>query len=205
MLPALDTLRSIHGGYARRNDAVPLMLTFGLYQGYKLGAAAQDGYVRALNGLLLPRLLVLLENQMSANLDKPEVLYQALKVYLILGRQGPMDADLVKQWLGLAFTLRYPGEDAAPARASLDQHLAAMLENPLDEGGAERPAGGPGARHPHARAVRRVCLQSPAAELRGAGAAGMDGGRQCRPGRRAGVRAARRQTDHNWGARVLHL
>ena len=100
------------------------MLTFGLYQGYKLGAAAQDSYDRALNGLLLPRLLVLLENQMQANLGKPEFLYEALKVYLILGRHGPMDADLVKQWLGAAIALRYPGEDAAPVREALNEHVA---------------------------------------------------------------------------------
>jgi type VI secretion system protein ImpL len=133
VLPALDTLRNIHGGYANRSKSAPLMVTFGLYQGYKLGAAAQDSYDRALNGLLLPRLLVLLENQMQANLDKPEVLYEALKVYLIMGRQGPMDADLVKQWLDLAIGLRYPGEDAAPVREALSQHVAAMLEYPLEK------------------------------------------------------------------------
>jgi type VI secretion system protein ImpL len=131
VMPALDTLRDMHGGYANRSKAVPLLLTFGLYQGYKLGAAAQDGYDRALNGLLLPRLLVMLENQMQANLGKPEVLYQALKVYLILGRQGPMDQDLVKQWLDLTLSLRYPGEDAAPVREALGGHVAALLENPV--------------------------------------------------------------------------
>jgi type VI secretion system protein ImpL len=132
-LAALDTLRNMHGGYANRTKSAPLMLTFGLYQGYKLGAAAQDSYDRALNGLLLPRLLVLLENQMQANLGKPEILYEALKVYLILGRLGPMDADLVKQWLGAAIALRYPGEDAAPVREALNEHLQAMLEYPLEQ------------------------------------------------------------------------
>jgi len=139
VVPALDTLRNIHGGYAKRDNAVPLLLTFGLYQGYKLGAAAQDGYTRALNGLLLPRLLVMLEDQMQANLDKPEVLYQALKVYLILGRQGPMDLNLVKQWLDLGISLRYPGEDAAPVREALGQHIAAMLDNPLETVGLNGP------------------------------------------------------------------
>jgi type VI secretion system protein ImpL len=131
VLAPLGTLRDIHGGYAKRKRPVPVLLTFGLYQGYKLGAAAQDGYTRALDGLLLPRILVLLENQMNANLDKPEVLYEALKVYLILGRQGPMDQDLVKQWLDLAFSLRYSGEDEAPVRQALNDHVAAMVENPL--------------------------------------------------------------------------
>jgi type VI secretion system protein ImpL len=130
-LAALDTLRNMHGGYANRTKSAPLMVTFGLYQGYKLGAAAQDSYDRALNGLLLPRLLVMLENQMQANLNKPEVLYEGLKVYLILGRQGPMDAGLVAQWLSVAIALRYPGEDAAPVRDALDENVQAMLEYPL--------------------------------------------------------------------------
>ncbi len=205
VLPALDTLRNMHGGYANRTRSAPLMLTFGLYQGYKLGTAAQDGYHRALNGLLLPRLLVLLENQMQANLDKPEVLYEALKVYLILGRQGPMDADLVRQWLSLAVALRDPGEEAAPAREALDQQVDAMLDNPLEEGGVERSAGGTGARHPDARAAGPVCLQPSPEELRGAGAATLDGGRQRRSRRRAGVRAARRQIAQHRGCRLLHL
>ena len=131
-LAALDTLRNMHGGYANRTHSVPLLLTFGLYQGYKLGTGAQDAYDRALNGLLLPRLLVMLENQMQANLNKPEVLYEALKVYLILGRQGPMDTNLLKQWLGIALQLRYPGEDLTPVRDALNQHIEAMLEYPLE-------------------------------------------------------------------------
>ena len=35
--------------------------------------------------------------------SKPDFLYQALKVYLILGRQGPLDRDLVEQWMGADF------------------------------------------------------------------------------------------------------
>ena len=56
-----NTLRSIRGGYDERDATIPIGLTFGLYQGGKLGSAAQDAYVRALNGLLLPRLIARLE------------------------------------------------------------------------------------------------------------------------------------------------
>jgi type VI secretion system protein ImpL len=132
VVPALDTLRELHGGYDKRHNPVPVALTFGLYQGYKLGAAALDSYRRALNGLLLPRLLVLLENQMQANMGKPDVLYEALKVYLILGRQGPMDSALVKQWLELAVGLRYPGEEGAATREAIDRHISALLDFPLE-------------------------------------------------------------------------
>ena len=37
VLPALDTLRGMRGGYDEREDSTPIALTFGLYQGAKLG------------------------------------------------------------------------------------------------------------------------------------------------------------------------
>ncbi len=131
VLPALATLRNMRGGYDTMEKSTPLTLTFGLYQGSKLSAAAIDAYDRALNGLLLPRLLARLEAQMQSHLDKPEILYEALKVYLILGRQGPLDRDLVEQWIGADIEASYPGDDMAETREALGAHLHAMLELPL--------------------------------------------------------------------------
>jgi type VI secretion system protein ImpL len=131
VLPALATLRSMRGGYDDRQKSTPLALTFGLYQGEKLSAAAVETYERALNGLLLPRLLARLERQLQTHLDQPDFLYQALKVYLILGRQGPLDRDLVTAWLGADFTASFPGEENAELRAALATHLQALLERPL--------------------------------------------------------------------------
>lgn len=130
VLPALGTLRTMRGGYDARQQATPISLTFGLYQGNKLTTAAIDGYYRALNALLLPRLLARLEVEMQKNLDKPDFLYQALKVYLILGRQGPLDRALVKQWMQADFNATYPGDDQAETRAALMQHVDALLQRP---------------------------------------------------------------------------
>ncbi|MDA8249849.1 MAG: type VI secretion system membrane subunit TssM [Rhodospirillales bacterium] len=131
VLPALATLRSMPGGYAAREQATPVSLTFGLYQGAKLTAAAIDAYDRALNALLLPRLLARLEAQLQAHLDQPEILYEALKVYLILGRQGPLDRELVEQWIGADIGASFPGEENAETRDALAAHLHALLEFPL--------------------------------------------------------------------------
>jgi len=131
VLPPLDAARNIRGGYADRERATPISLTFGLYQGKKLTTAAIDGYTRALNALLLPRLLARLEGQMRGHLDKPDFLYQALKVYLILGRQGPLDRDLVEQWLGTDFAASFPGDDQDAVRNALAEHVDALLEQPL--------------------------------------------------------------------------
>jgi type VI secretion system protein ImpL len=131
VLPALATLRGMPGGYEDREKSTPLSLTFGLYQGEKLSSAANDAYGRALNALLLPRLLARLEAQMQTHLDKPDFLYEALKVYLILGRQGPLDRDLVEQWLGADITASFPGEDNTEQREALLGHVHALLQYPL--------------------------------------------------------------------------
>jgi type VI secretion system protein ImpL len=131
VVPPLNTLRQLRTGYGERAKAVPIALTFGLYQGTKLGSAGTDTYLRALNGLLLPRMLSRVETQMWANMDKPEVLYQLLKVYLVLGRQGPLDRDLVMQWFAAYLNVAYPGEDGQAMREALLGHAEAMLADPL--------------------------------------------------------------------------
>jgi len=131
VLPALETLRTMPGGYAGRADSVPWSMSFGLYQGQQLRTAADAAYANGLDGLLLPRLLSRLEAQMQANLDKPSFLYQALEVYLILGRQGPLDPALVRHWMALDAAVTFPGDDNAPVRAALGDDVAAMLRFPL--------------------------------------------------------------------------
>ena len=68
---------------------------------------------------------------MQTHLDKPDFLYEALKVYLILGRQGPLDRDLVEQWLGADIAASFPGEDNAEQREALLGHVHALLQYPL--------------------------------------------------------------------------
>jgi len=139
LLPALATLRTMPGGYDDREKSTPLELTFGLYQGQKLSVAANDTYGRALNALLLPRLLARLETLMQTHRDKPDFLYETLKVYLILGRQGPLDRDLVEQWVGSDIAANYAGDDKTEQREALLAHLHALLQYPL----ASVPLNGP--------------------------------------------------------------
>jgi type VI secretion system protein ImpL len=130
VLPALDTLRTMRGGYDQRTRATPIALTFGLWQGDKITAASIEAYYRALDSLLLPRLLARLEGQMQANMDKPDFLYEALKVYLILGRQGPIDHDQVMAWLITDFNANF-SQDDSQARDELLAHADAMLSRPM--------------------------------------------------------------------------
>ena len=132
LLPALATLRSLPGGYADREHTPGLLASFGLYQGYKLGQQANAAYYRALNSLLLPRLLARLEGQIQGHLNNTDFLYQALKVYLILGRNGPLDPGLVQQWMDADFVGSFPGVTNNDTRQALSQHVSALLERPLE-------------------------------------------------------------------------
>ncbi len=132
-LPPLDTLRAIPGGFDEREKDVPVALQLGLYQGEKLGLAAADAYVRSLNGVLLPRMLGQLEVQIARQMNNPDLLYPLLKVYLVLGRKGPLDKDLVMQWFTLNVMNLYPGDDQAPVRDSLTGHAEALLNQPLTQ------------------------------------------------------------------------
>ncbi len=81
--------------------------------------------------MLLPRLILRLETQMRAALDQPDFLYQATRVYLMLGGQGPLDRDLVRTWMQLDWQRTYPGPENAAMRDDLLRHLDALLAQPL--------------------------------------------------------------------------
>ncbi len=155
ILPPLNMLRTMRGGYDQREASTPIELTLGLYQGDKISAAAVEAYYRALNALLLPRLLARLETQLAANLDKPDFLYEALKVYLILGRQGPIDHDQVMAWLIKDFSATMASDDDAPDRDALLGHADAMLQRPLTAVALNGPL---------IEQVRRILTQEPLAE-----------------------------------------
>ncbi len=133
ILPPLGTLRDMAFGDGERLKPTPIAATFGLYQGYKLRSGAVDAYDRALNGLLLPRLLSRLEMQMQQHMGEPDFLYEALKVYLMLGREGPLDRRLVKQWTDADFAATFSGDGGAPIREQLADHVTALLQYPLEK------------------------------------------------------------------------
>jgi type VI secretion system protein ImpL len=123
VLPLLDAARGLpspSGG-------------FGLSQASKLNAVRDTVYRDALQRVLLPRLIFRLESDMRGALDKPDFLYQATRVYLMLGGQGPLDRDLVRAWMQADWAREFPGASAAPTREDLAHHLNALLAQPLPQ------------------------------------------------------------------------
>lgn len=129
-LPALNSLRDLPRGYqARKGGGPPLMMTFGLYQ-RSLSRQAEETYREGLRRVMLPRLLLRLEQYMAANQNDPMALYEPLKVYLMLGQQGPMDARAVTRWITTDWAAEvFPGSDSAAERDQLARHLDALLDD----------------------------------------------------------------------------
>lgn len=139
VVPALNILRSMPANPAAGDPRPDGALTYGLYQGKVLGNQAGQSYRAALNEHLLPRLLLRLEEQMQANINNPDFLYESLKIYLMLGQQGPMNKDLVKEWMALDWSVAFQGSARDELRQDLTNHLAAMLDAPMDAIGLNGP------------------------------------------------------------------
>ena len=75
-----------------------------------------------------PRLIFRLEEQLEANINNPGFVYEALKVYLMLGGQQPVDRELVTAWMRNDWADIFPGAGNASGRKALEEHLAAMLD-----------------------------------------------------------------------------
>jgi type VI secretion system protein ImpL len=133
VLPALDRLRGLPGGYNATSLVAPTSMDFGLYQGAKLHSQEIAAYRRALNIIFLPRLLSRLQQQLVANMTRADVLYEGLKVYLMLGGQHSADPALVKQWMKSDWESAYHGVSQETTRDALLHHLDALLEGPLEE------------------------------------------------------------------------
>jgi len=138
VLPMLDAARALPGGYAERNAAVPLSRRFGLNQQDKLGAGAQLAYQRLLRSALQPRIMARLEETLRrGDANNQEQLYEALRVYLMLGQPNHLDPQSVQAWLDFDWRRSLP-EASAEQRDALLAHVAAMFDGA--GGGAEPPA-----------------------------------------------------------------
>ena len=129
VLPLLHRLRNAPAGYATRDVQVPLSERYGLSQHQRLLSASDAAYHAALERMFRPRLLYRLEEQLNARLTEPAFVYEALKVYLMLGGLHPPDRGLIKSWMQRDWADNlYPGATNAEGRRLLEEHLAAMFD-----------------------------------------------------------------------------
>jgi type VI secretion system protein ImpL len=128
LLPLLDAARNLEK-VAGGGDG--FLSSFDLSQTAKLRSGAQAVYRHALGYALLPRLIWRLEAQMRGNFTRPDFLYEATRIYLMLGGQGPLDRSLVKEWMTYDWKAAYSGAFNAAVLTGLGAHLEALLAHPL--------------------------------------------------------------------------
>lgn len=132
ILPALNAAAALPDGQtlARDHGFWPDMA---ISQDVNLGATNSLIYQAALQRLFLPRLLWRLENQIQEHFNQPAFLYEATRIYLMLGNQGPLEAKLVRDWMLLDWENLYPGPAMKETRDQLLKHLDALLLIPLPD------------------------------------------------------------------------
>ena len=129
IVPLLHKLRHMPAGYALRDLPTPVAATFGLSQRERLQSAAESAYNVALEKLFRPRLIFRLEEQLESNLQNPAFVYEALKVYMMLGGLHPTNRTLVVSWMQRDWADNlYPGAGNSAGRKALEEHLLAMLD-----------------------------------------------------------------------------
>ncbi|MDX8523720.1 type VI secretion system membrane subunit TssM [Mesorhizobium sp. MSK_1335] len=129
VIDPLDQLRTLPAGFENGDQGKPIEETFGLSQRERLLSASKTAYRQALERTFRSRLLVQAERTIQAKMAYPIVLYEPLKIYLMLGGKAPkVDDELIVSWMRQDWEEnRYPGENNREGRAQLEKHLRAML------------------------------------------------------------------------------
>ncbi|HET6470111.1 MAG TPA: type VI secretion system membrane subunit TssM [Geminicoccaceae bacterium] len=108
----------------------------GLAVGGELEQTRDSTYRRGLLRLLLPRLVLRLEDQLRANITDPDFVLEGLKTYLMLTGRAPVDQAHLAAWYGTIDPFAEPGLGPEEQRRAL-AHVDAL--RPLLETTAERP------------------------------------------------------------------
>lgn len=143
VLPALDALRALPGGWLEREGWAPLAMTGGLYQGDRIGGPAVDVYRRALRSVFLSRVVLRLEEQLRTGWARPDLLTPSLRAYRMVGGQEALDPAFLAEWLAADWQRTLPGPVHEGRRRALGDHLAALFAVgfapiPVDEALAAR-------------------------------------------------------------------
>ena len=131
VLPLLDDLRLMPAGYGTATDE-RFVDNLGLGQEDTLKDATTKSYTDALELMLRPRLLLSVQLALTDLQNRGDItgVYRALKVYLLLGRQGGRNDDAaIISWFESEWKRAYSGPSQLNIRDRLKGHLTAMLDN----------------------------------------------------------------------------
>ena len=140
-LPTLNSLSYLADGEEFSVFDPPLDHTFGLYQGTKLQAAAEQAYGDALDRVLVPRLAKHLEDTLrSVSPENLELAYETLKAYLMLHKPQHYDPESLIAYVELDWQRNLPRSVSQQQRQQLFEHLRFLISSrtvlshyPIDE------------------------------------------------------------------------
>lgn len=130
VLPRLDAARALMESALPGEGGPGLLMGLGLYQGDKLGGAAEEAYHRELNELLAPRLAARLAEVLAGAYDDPDLQYETLKAYLMMALPERLEPDFLALWARLDWQARHGGRPGVQER--LVTHLDSLLAAGLD-------------------------------------------------------------------------
>ncbi|MDD5296190.1 MAG: type VI secretion system membrane subunit TssM [Rhodocyclaceae bacterium] len=132
VMETLNEARNMPFGYAEQQRGAPFTMRFGLFQGDKLGEQAIMTYRRLLRDALAARIVLRLEDQLQHS-DNTQLLYEALKSYLMLYDDKHMDPEALQAWVVADWAPRLPRVEGKDSGAELAGHVRAALERrPLE-------------------------------------------------------------------------
>jgi len=124
LLQALQAAKEVTLVYDRGSKA-PWFMGMGLYQGYKLGDAAERTYHRTLHQFLIPDIKAHLEKEMGKGSRDPEELRQLLSIYMMLVNPDTIDTRTFRPWVEASWEQQL--DEQAETLNRLLGHLDAML------------------------------------------------------------------------------
>ncbi len=128
-LPLLRAVRELAAVSGDKTASPPWSMGFGLYQGHKLSTAADLTYRRLLQDFFLPRVTLRLEQLMSGlGRDNADLLYEALKAYVMLQEPSHFDAPSLRAFVTADWESSLPRDVTVAQRQELEAHLDALLE-----------------------------------------------------------------------------
>ncbi|MFZ4703217.1 MAG: type VI secretion system membrane subunit TssM, partial [Candidatus Methylumidiphilus sp.] len=121
LLPKLDALLAVKGIW----DDTGILSRFGLHQGGKLKAGADDAYEDLLRGYFLPSIISRLGERIKV---KPDALL--LKAYLMLGQPEKLEPNVVEAVVGAGWEQLFNSEPETISK--LSAHLKNLLQLKLE-------------------------------------------------------------------------
>ncbi|MGP1254688.1 MAG: type VI secretion protein IcmF/TssM N-terminal domain-containing protein [Kiloniellales bacterium] len=129
VVPALNRLADLDGRLAALREEVPRRWLTG-QRPESVADASERAYRRALSRLLLPRLVVKLEEEMIASLDQEARLSLLLDLYLALTSGDASKAEPLRQFFAGAWSQSTAPERSASLQQDAERHLRALTAAP---------------------------------------------------------------------------